>query len=169
MRVDARTRYEGKFQWLEPSLADGERGRLSDAAARSLFGEGGYWSMTVAEFFKVLNGDASVLIRDGGKSVFDVYALKGFDQFVKDFTDAMARLTPARTSQEAMAAASCVKMTFEQSLYVFARAYFGLPSFGMVDDLPLADILLAKTDAYNKAVFDRAMINMASKKKGATQ
>ena len=63
-----------------------------------------------------------------------------------------------------MAASVCYPVEFGESLLLFSREYFQLHSFKEASNINLADLLIAKKDAYNKAAFERAYTANITKK-----
>lgn len=165
MKIDRDTKYDD-FIALEPYMAEGEAERLQGEAVKSLYGEDGFYNMTLGDMFAVLSGDPSPLCRGvEPQSVFAVYRTRAFAEFVNGFIENMKRLTLPPTAEQVKHAQGCLPSQFDESVYVFCRNYFGLRGFAEVEALKVADLLLAKKDSYNHAVVERNIA--ASMRKGA--
>lgn len=136
-------------------LTDESAKRIAEAAVTNKFGKDGFWSMRIADFFAIAGGDIASLLNADGESLFDEVRVKEFVKFVDDFTALAKSLTLHPSADDARTTQGCLDMTFEESVYMFARKYFGLPSFSAVDELALADYILAKKDDYNTCVMER--------------
>ena len=165
MKIDATTRYKD-FVIFEPMLDEGEKKRIKDAAVRHRFGKDGFYSMTLGDMFEVIAGDTRKLTWGvAPDSVFGVYLVQAFADFIEKLIEKLKALTPPSTPDSVRVSQGCIKREFDESVYVFCREYFGLGGFAAVEQLKVADYIMAKKDAYNKAIVDRNMA--ASIRKGA--
>ena len=164
IKVDTHTRYEDFRKW-EPILADGMAEALEKAAVRAVYGDDGFWAMPLGEMFAVMAGDTRPLTGDTPETVFSVYRMKAFARFVDDLIGKLKALTLPPTPDGVTASQGCLDYAFDESVYVFCRSYFGLHGFEAVESLKVADLIMAKKDAYNQAVVDRNMA--AAIRKGA--
>ena len=169
IKVDHKTRYED-FQMWEPLLAEGMTEALEAGAVRAVYGDDGFWAMPLGDMFTVMAGDPRPLTGDDPDSVFAVYRVKAFQRFMGDgkdngFISQLKRLTLPATPESIRVSQGCLDYAFDESVYVFCRSYFNLHTFADVDKLKVADLILAKRDAYNQAVVERNMA--ASIRKGA--
>lgn len=165
LKIDRNTRYEDFRMW-EPLLADGMADAIRKAAVRNRFGVDGFWNMTLGDMFSILAGDMTRLTWGvSPDSVFGVYINKAFSSFMEDFIGKLKSLTLPPTQDAMQASQGCLNVAFDESVYVFCREYFGLHGFEAVEGLKVADFIMAKKDAYNKAVVDRNVA--AAIKKGA--
>ena len=128
-RIDRHTDYLTGLFPFEQCLAEGERERLTDAAARDIYGDGGYWLMPLGDLFAIADGDVSPLVRDGGTTAFDVYRINGCAEFVEQLITILESLSLKPTADEARYGSGTREMSFENSVRVFARDYFGLHDF----------------------------------------
>lgn len=169
MKIDKNTRY-ADFALFEPLMAEGMGEALERAAVEEKFGKDGLVAMTLGDMFSVLAGDPKPLTGDDPESVFAVYRVKAFQRFMGDgkdngFISQLKRLTLPATPESIRVSQGCLDYAFDESVYVFCRSYFNLHTFADVDNLKVADLILAKRDAYNQAIVDRNMA--ADIKKGA--
>ena len=130
----------------EASMAGARR------AAEQAVKPGGFYETTIAELAAVIGGDGSMF---GDPSTATAYlASQRFAEVVGDFIKALERLDPPLSARAMAAQSGTMKMETVEGLLVFARSYFGLPSFRAAEGITLGEILLAKKDCYNKAVFE---------------
>lgn len=152
LKVDKHTKMRD-FVRYEAVLADGEAARLKAAAVRDMYGDDGFYAMTLGDFFTVTGGDVRPLGADG--TVYATYRVRAFADFVDTFIQSLRRLTPQPTAEQVRQSAGTIPCQFDESVLVFCRSYFGLHSFAEVELLTVADLLLAKKDTYNQAVVER--------------
>lgn len=165
MRIDANTKYDDFRMW-EPYLVEGQAEAIEKAAVRNRFGADGFWAMTLGDLFETLSGNTKRLTWGvSPDSVFAVYLVNAFTAFVEDFIGKLKALTLPPTPEAMRASQGCLNCTFDESVYVFCRAYFGLEGFEAVERLKVADLLMAKKDTYNQQVVDRNLA--AAMRKGA--
>lgn len=166
LKIDKNTDYlKGLFPF-ESSLAKGEAEKLMDAAARDLYGEGGFAVMPLRDLFAIFDGDVACLLQHDGTTAFDVYRVKGCRVYLERLITNLEALTLQPTADELKWQAGTVKVDFEPAIRIFCRDFFGLHNFKDVDDLTVTDILIAKQAAYNHAVVERNIAN-GMKTKGA--
>lgn len=122
---------------------------------------GNPWELTIGQFFDLTNGDASckgINVDDPASiTIMQYYWLERFRAFVDELSSALRSLSIPPTPEAMQAAKVCVQVSFEESILVFCREYFGLKSFDEVYSITLADLLIAKRDTYNRAAYERAM------------
>ena len=122
-------------------------------AAEKTVKPGGFYETTIAELAAVIGGDYSLF---GDPDTATAYlASQRFAEVVGEFIRALERLEPPLSARAMAAQSGMMKMETVEGLLVFARSYFGLPSFRAAEGITLGEILLAKKDIYNKAVFER--------------
>lgn len=168
MKVTKDTPYDGEFVAAETLMEDKDKQALTDAAIRSKFGEAGFWGMTLGGIFAALRDDLdAVATEEEAATVFGVYRLKAFPKWLDDFLTTAAALTAKPTAKQARASQGCVKISFEESVYILMRRYFGLQSFDAVNTMTAADYILAKKDDYNTQVVERNMMRISAEKGGA--
>lgn len=165
MKIDSKTKYDA-LRYVEPYLEDGETKRIEDAAVQARFGDDGFYAMTLGEFFAIMGGDTDTLIKGvEADTVFAVYLGRAFAAFVDFIIERLKALTIPPTPESVRASQGCLDVAFDESVYVFCREYFNLHTFAAVESLKVADYVMARKDAYNRAVVDRNMA--ASMRKGA--
>lgn len=152
---------------LAPFLAivnDEDMARVREASVRDKYGDAGFYGMTLGDFTTVIAGDIRPLLQSGGRTVFDTCRVEAFKAFVDELADTIKRLTLPPTPESIKLSAGTLQSEFAESVYVFCRQYFGLPSFEAADTLKLSEFVMAKKDDYNRSVVDRNIA--ASMKKG---
>lgn len=119
-----------------------------------------YGELNIGDFFDCLRCDFSVIgvcsTWNNATQAQYIWAM-GFADYMDDFGKMLQRLTPPATAEQKQAQGVCMRVGFEESVLVFCREYFGLKSFKEVETLTLNEYLIAKKDAYNKAVFERKL------------
>lgn len=124
-----------------------------------------FYELTIAQLIRMSDGDLSEFeIKDNGK-VFEVLFVRELSKFVEQYINILNSYTLPQSADEKAASAKCQTMTFGEGVLVFARSYFALHSFGEAERITLAELLLAKKDAYNSAVFQKEIIKLQSKRK----
>ena len=88
MKVDMHTTIE---QWapLAAYVSDADKARVKAAAVRSMFGEAGFYGMTVGQLTAVVEGDVRPLYDSGGRTVFDAMRVEAFGEFVDEFVSGL--------------------------------------------------------------------------------
>lgn len=152
LKIDRHTTMD-EFAVYEPHLAEGEARRIKDAAVRAVFGADGFYTMTIDDLLTAMAGDVSVLHADA--TVFGVYRVKAFSEFVDTFIAELEQLTLPLTAEQMKNQQGTKTCTFDEAVYMFCRSFFGLRGYGEVDALKVADLLLAKKEAFNAAVVER--------------
>lgn len=164
MRIDANTKYVDFFGY-ENALTDDALKALRQGAQMAYKS---YYSLTIREMFACMHGDFSLVGLEIGKeeelTAFAGVWITGFKDWIEEFIKTLKGLQPPQTLENQQAAAKCIKVEFEESVLVFCREYFNLQSFDAVYDLSVSDFLIAKKDAYNKAIFERTLSQLMTKK-----
>lgn len=149
------------------SISKTERERVASVAVRYFIGCE-FWEMKLGQFIKLVNGDFDAVkndtIENGGLTIFGKLFIQSATEFIEKWANNYAKLTPTQTALEQQASAVCLKSTFAESLLIFARTYFGLKSFAEAEEIGIADLLLAKKDTYNEAVFRRKLNELETNK-----
>ena len=159
MKVDKHTTIE---QWapLAAYVSDADKARVKAAAVRSMFGEAGFYGMTVGQLTAVVEGDVRPLYDSGGRTVFDTMRVEAFGEFVDEFVSVLNGLKLPPTAEGFRAQAGTRHHGFSEGIYVFCRNYFGLASFTDADRLKVSEYVLARKDDYNRAVVERNSVAM---------
>lgn len=161
MSISNDTRYIEVALILENITAECLK-ELQVKAPIAVFGNGGYYAMTLGQFGALLQGvsPAEVLGVTGMESmtVFEYYTLQGLPDFIKTYIERLQRLTPELTADERIGSAMCLPVTAAEGLLLYAREYFGLHSFAEAESIRLSDILIAKKDSYNALMRQRAQV-----------
>lgn len=132
--------------------------------AKQLFGD--YYELTIEDLIEYTNEDTDVYdeLTDPEITVLRVYWFKGLSEFLKLYFKLLSNFSVKETPEESMASKECYPVQFSESLLIFAREYFQFHSFKEAAKTTLGDLLIAKKDSYNKAVFERAYTNNITKK-----
>ena len=157
MKINPNTKHK-ELAYVEPYLGEEEVRKIEDAAVQLRFGADGFYSMTIGDFFSILSGDSALLTKGmETDTVFAVYLAKAFASFVDFFINKLKALTLPPTPESMRASQGCLDVGFDESVYVFCREYFNLHTFADVEALKVADYIMARKDAYNRAVMERNM------------
>ena len=151
-----------------PYLQPGEMDKIIEAAPHAVIGAGGYYDLTIAQLAAIVNhNDTTCIVNkaDEELTVYEYCTIKGLKEWFEKFVKQIKTLTIPATDQEQRASRACLEVSFVESLLLFARQYFGLHSFREAEQVTLGDVILAKKDAYNKEVFQKAYSEIMYKKK----
>ena len=163
MKIDKHTLYKD-FAPIEPYVDASQLEELRRSAVAEKFGTGGFYDMTIGGLLDAMKDDFDELQECHGETVFDVYRVAAFRQWLNEFIAVVEALTLRPTAKQVAQSNGCKPLTFEESVYFFTRSYFGLKDFDSVRKLTVADYIMAKKDDYNKAVVDRNVANKISAK-----
>lgn len=159
MKVTSETQY-ADFVQFEPYLTDEGRKQLVEAAKKQ-FGE--YTDLTIEKFNELTQLTTETVMRDYS-TVFGVYWLKGFKDFIEDFTKTIQNFSLKPNAMEASAASVCYPTSMIEAMLTFSRSYFNLPSFAEAAKTTLGDYLIARKDDYNGKAFERRMSELQMQK-----
>ena len=165
MKIDRHTLNE-ELAPLLSILTEEDMGRVRAAAVRDKYGDSGFYGMTVGDFTTVIGGDVRPLLQSGGRTVFDTCRVEAFREWVDELAATLRRLTVPPTAESIRLNAGTLPCEFTESIYLFCRSYFNLPSFEAADTLKVSEFVMAKKDDYNHAVVDR---NVSAMMKGGKQ
>lgn len=107
-------------------------------------------NLTIDEFFGLQAGDLSLLGDVQDPTVLQVFWIKRFKDFCSDFIKVCERLT-IKDPANAYVYNGCVDMEPLESMLIFTREYFGLPSFSEAGKRTIGEYLTARKDKYNEA------------------
>ena len=145
MQVTSKTKYRD-FAVYEQFLIKESVAELKACAEKSIrFCH----TLTLDEFFGLLDGNYELLGDLKDPSVFQVYWMMRFKDFVEEVTQSCEALTIKDPSSEGLEA-GCVQMTSRENVMVFVRNYFGLPSFSQAGERTIGEYILARKDTFNK-------------------
>ena len=160
MQITEKTKYRDIKQF-EPCFSEETISAIKEQAERMY---GGMYDLTFEIFWACSNGDFSILGDVSDPTVFQVYWLKQFEQFAKDFAEALKKYTLKPTSDEEMASANLIRTTWGENILVFLQQYFGLKSFKEAEKITTGEILIAKRSKYNCDKFQREMAKIQMQK-----
>ena len=116
--------------------------------------DGDLWQLTIGDLSKSYGALAFDLSDD--KSAAAVFqAINAIKAHMDDFGKLLEQYQVPLTGKEQAAATGLPEYNETEGLLVFARNYFGLKSFTEAERVTLADVLLAKKDAYITAMYER--------------
>lgn len=168
MRINADTRYFAVEPILR-TLSTEKVAEIREKAVSSVLGSNGYYGLTLAQLSKLIdNKDATAIVSTTDPlqmTVFEFYTIEGLSAFLEDYIRKLERLIPTPTNEEKAAQSACLKVTTTEGLLLFAREYFNLNSFANAERVTLAELLIAKKDMYNKAIFQRELSRQMNKRK----
>lgn len=120
--------------------------------------------LTIDEFFAIINGDLSLLGNMETPTVLQVYWMKRFEDFTKEFTKICERYTLSPTPEQQQATQGVEPMTPLETMLVFTRDYFGLPSFVEAGKRTIGEYITAKKARYNDLLTQRNYQNIQVRK-----
>lgn len=147
MKVTSKTKYSD-FAQYEPFLTDESKSDLKKAAERHIIL---CHTLTLDEFFGLLNGDFSLLGDLQEPTVLQVFWLTRFKEFCDEFTRSCEALT-IKDPEAVGIDNGCITISPQESALLFTREYFGLGSFEDAGKRTIGEYILARKDAFNKWV-----------------
>lgn len=166
MKLDLNGYYSPK---IDEYLKEADKKRISDEAIERY---GSYYDLTIGNFSQCVDGDFSKVVGDKVGDItgtwLQVYWMRGFASFVKEYVDTLVKLSPKMDADEEQAASGLMETTLVESMLVFSRGYFGLHSFSETENkITLGEVLIAKKAVYNDVMFRKKLskIQLAKVKK----
>lgn len=156
MQVNNNTRWEDVspvYAILEDASLEG----LKESALKRYGVDGGFYGLTIEQLISITSGDLTAFNISGDGSAYEHIFLDELKNFLEKYLEILTSYSIKQTSDEERASKSCAEMTFAESLLIFTRGYFSLHSFTEAGKITLAELLIAKKDAYNTSVFQRMM------------
>lgn len=133
------------------------------AAAIKHFGS--FYDLTFEAFHECANGEYTKIVGDlSDPTVLQVYWVKAFSDFVKEFVEQLGKLHIQPTADEKKAASNLLQVNWDEGMLVFIRNYFGLKSFKDAEKITIGEILIAKRAQYNDDLFRRRLNNIQVQK-----
>lgn len=155
MKIDLSGLYDAE---LDKYLRDEDKERVREAAEARY---GAFSGLSIGVWADCMDGHFASAIGNKRGDVkgtwLQVYWVKGFVEFAKQFPVMLANLSPKMDADEERAAADLMQSTLVESVLVFARSYFGLHSFREAERITLGDVLIAKKAAYNETMFQKRL------------
>lgn len=121
--------------------------------------------MKLKRFFELINEEYYKTINYNEITVFEYYWILGFKDFIEEFIKILKNFEIKETPEENQAGKFCYESTFQESILIFTRNYFNLPSFEAVGELSLGEYLIARKDNYNKIMFEKSYNKIIMTKK----
>ena len=152
------------FALEEEEFIDEDTVKSIIEASKEVYGD--YYDLTIENLIDYTREDTDAYdeLMDPKITVFRVYWYKGLAEFLKTYLNLLKNFVVKESPEESMASKACYPVEFGESLLIFSREYFQLHSFKEAANINLADLLIAKKDAYNKSAFERAYTSMITKK-----
>lgn len=116
---------------------------------------GNFYELPFGRFWSMMQGEYGDLINKERPTLFQVYYLRAFKDFVEQFVKVMQNLNIPQTIDEINASEGLMKTDFCESTLVFLRNYFGLHSFKDAEQRTVGELLIAKRDTYNSEKYRR--------------
>lgn len=154
LKIDRHTKWID-FAAMEHCISAEDTQRIMEKAVTAKYGENGFYMLTIKELLDGMHGEFAELYEDEGKTVFDIYRVRAFSAWLRDFVALVDSFSLKPTAKQIRYANGCVEMSFDESVYVFLREYFNLPCFDDVLGLTVGDYLLAKKDNFNRMTIER--------------
>lgn len=151
------------YRWRLVSKKD--RKKLYDAAQEVL---GYYGELHLGDFLACSHGDFSCIGVEGEEwyratNAQYLWAM-GFPDYVKTLCNTMQSLTVPMTPEQQQAQSACLRVSMDESLLVFVRAYFGLDSFREAETITMNEVVIAKRDAYNRGIYEFKLQQIINRK-----
>jgi hypothetical protein len=159
MRITEDTLYTD-FVPYEDFISEEDKLHIA-AAAVELYGD--YNSLTIEKFAELTQLTPEQAMAEYN-TVFKVYWLLGFKDFVEQFSKTISNFSLKPTPMEASASSVCFEVTMLESMLVFSRDYFGLKSFSEAAKTTLGDYLIARKADYNSKAFERRFSELQMQK-----
>lgn len=154
MIVTETTKYKD-FTAAEKYLTEEAVADLKKAAERAYVG---MYELTFGQFLQISGGDFAAVLGDmSDPTVLQVYWAKRFADFQKEYGEALKNTQVPMTAEQKRASDGLPKTTFAECMLTFGRSYFGLHNFREAEKLTLGDLIIARRDAYNSAMFERRL------------
>lgn len=120
---------------------------------------GDLWQMTIKDLGGLLEGRLPVCFTkmlDIKQTAYSYLKKRNtINSFFEMYLRLMSRYTSHGTSEEQQASFGLPKFENSEGFLVFAREYFGLKSFTEAENVTLADLYLARKDAYIREMQQR--------------
>lgn len=164
MQITDKTLYKDFFILEDVLTEESEKSLLQASQAKYK----DYYDLTIGELFAIMAGDVSLIDVNKDKpeeiTALQAFWLKHFKNWLDTFIKTIETYALPMTAEARQASLSCLKPSFNESVILFMREYFGLHSFDEVYKLKVTDYILAKRDAYNKAMFEMAITKITTSK-----
>jgi hypothetical protein len=129
-------------------------------AVKLMFGDAGFYALTINNWIALTEQeDFTLFERFGKESAIGVLCVESFKNFVTDFIATLEKLTPPARAVDVARKNATLPCGVGEGFLIFARDYFCLHSFTEAGEITLADLILAKKDAYNNVMASRAEQN----------
>ena len=126
---------------------------------------GSMYDLTFADFHECSEGNYEKILGDiTNPSVLQVYWVKAFVDFVKEFTETLKKMQMPQTAEEKQAGSNLLKVNWDEAMLVFIQRFFSLKSFKEAEQITMGEILIAKRAQYNDDLFRRSLANIQTAK-----
>lgn len=159
MKITEETLYTD-FVPYEDFISQDDKLHIAKAAV-DLYGD--YNSLTIEKFAELTQLTPERAMAEYN-TVFKVYWLIGFKEWVEQFTKTLSNFSLKPTPMEASASTVCYQQSMLESMLVFSRDYFGLKSFQDAAQTTLGDYLIARKADYNNRAFERRFSELQMQK-----
>lgn len=157
MQVTDLTLY-ADFELQERFVTEASKKALMEEAQKRF---GNMYDLSFAQFRACAGGDFGEMLGNlTNPTVFQVYWMKRFSEFVDEFVNILKTMTLPQKPEEQQAAQGLLKTQWDESMLVFIREYFGLHSFYEAEKITIGEIVIAKRDTYNREKFQRRLMEI---------
>lgn len=156
MRITEKTKYF-EIDAIVKLLSDEEKAKIKTAAEEKF---GKMYDLEFSQFWDCAHGRFEHLGDLKDPTVLQVFWIMRFQDFVKEFTEALNKLSLKLTSDEQAASQGLLKVSFFEGVLVFTQQWFGLKSYKEAEKITLGEILIAKRAQYNRDLFHRKLTNI---------
>lgn len=164
MKIDKNTLWRD----LAPFLTDKIMAELKEKITDSAFFLD-FWNMKCGHFVAVFEGGTPQpiieVLEKPTLTVFEaVKFLNGFDEFVKDFFEALEKLNIVLSADEIQASKNLIEISATEGILLFNQMFFGLHDFGSAEKITLIEYLIARRKTYNDSLFQRNLAKIQEAK-----
>lgn len=153
MLITEKTKYR-EFYAFEKYLKEHEAEKIKAAAEKAL---GSMYDLTFGQFYSCVQEDFSHLGSLSDPTVYQIYWIKRFGDFVKTFTDTLKKMQVPQTEDERNASQGLLKVEWSEGILCFCQQWFGLKNYREAEQITMGEILIAKRAQYNRDLFNRNM------------
>lgn len=163
MRIDSNTLWEEIKDTYDFWSEESKEKVIAECC--KMHGVEDFYLLTISQLVQITNGNVSFLmIEDNGTAYEYIFVLE-LKNFVENYINILTSYQLPQSQDEKNSSKKCVELSFCESLLIFVKNYFNLHSFEQAEQIRLCDLLIAKKDAYNTAVFEKEMIKIQTRKR----
>lgn len=145
-------------------IADTDKERVKAEALKKYGVKDGFYSLTLGQLLTLTEGKENVFNLQNDGSAYEHIFIDELTKFIEGYFKTLESYSIPQTAEEKMASGKCVEVTGVEGLLIFCKNYFNLHNFTSAENITLAEILIAKKDAYNTAIFEREINKIQMRK-----